>query len=384
MAAKHTSNHQQLQPGKHVRCWPILVHPHDDRGANPSMIDRSAPTPHFGIPASQGAVPPAAFLFRSAWPAASEFHIRGSLRHRQTEGTTCSADETTCPQAGWCCGAGETCSVDNGAFFCCPAGAGAGCARVCAAGDFQCGSICCANGQTCMGADTLSPFCVNPEPSSVAPTITTFSTRTTTTSLPSSTGPSNTISISTTHTSKATSPTAHATTIAASRTATHQASPPGATDTSTASATPQQGGLTHPAQIAIGIIVPVAVVLLGRGRGHGGGSTGDASFDFGTGSRGPTPPPAYSKAGLDASLEPGLSMHEQYIMEANAARGRERPPAVGEGFEMADLRGEGQPSAGQTVFDAQPGAGPGDVSPLSDDSGSSGRTSPHPGIAVAL
>ncbi|KAK3291236.1 uncharacterized protein B0H64DRAFT_45015 [Chaetomium fimeti] len=345
----------------------------------------------------EGAVPPAAFLFHSAWPPTSEFHIRGSLMHRQTDGTTCGADETTCPQGGWCCGAGETCSIDNGAFFCCPAGAGAGCARVCAVGDFQCGSICCANGQTCMGADTLSPFCVIPEPSSVAPT-TTPSSRTTTTSQPSSTSSSSSISTSTTHTSKPTSTAAHSsTTIAASPTATDQPSPPKATDTSTTSATPQQGGLTHPAQIAIGIIVPIAVVFLvgalwflifrrpGRGRGHRRGGTGDTSFGFGTGSRGPTPPPAYSKAGLDATSEPPLSMHEQYMMEANAERGREGP-AVGEGFEMADLRTEGHPTAGQTGVhtDTQPGAGPGDVSPLSDDSGSRGRASPHPGIAVAV
>ncbi|KAH6640272.1 hypothetical protein F5144DRAFT_89406 [Chaetomium tenue] len=342
----------------------------------------------------EGAVPPAAFLFHAAWPAGSEFHIRGaSLRNRQTEGATCGADETTCPQGGWCCGAGETCSVDNGAFFCCPAGAGAGCARVCAAGDFQCGSICCANGQTCMGADTLSPFCVSSAPSSVAPTTTTLPTQTTTTPLPSSTGSSSTTTISTTRTSKAPSPTTHSTTVATAPTMTDRPSPPGATNTSTASAAPSQGGLTHPAQIAIGIIVPVAVVIIvgalwflifrrpGRGRGHRRGGTGDTSFGFGTGSRGPTPPPAYSKASSDAALGPPLSMHEQYMREASAERRREGS-AVGEGFEMADLRREGNPGAGQTGVGMQPGAGPGDVSPLSDDGGPRGRVSPHPGNVV--
>jgi hypothetical protein len=74
-------------------------------------------------------------------------------------------------------------------------------------------------------------------------------------------------------------------------------------------------------------------------------------------------------------------MHEQYIMEANAERGRERR-VVGEGFEMADLTRDGNSSAGQTMVGTEPGAGPGDVSPLSDDLGSRGRTSPHPGNVV--
>lgn len=246
-----------------------------------------------------------------------------------------------------------------------------------------------------MGADTLSPYCISSVSSSVAPTTTTVPAQTTTTPLPSSTG-SSSKSISTT-TLKATTPTPRHTTAAASSTAAGHPSPPGATHTSTASAVPQQGGLTHPAQIAIGVVVPVAVVILvgalwflifrrpGRGRGHRRGGTGDTSFGFGTGSRGPTPPPAYSKAGSDRTLGgPPLSMHEQYIMEANAERGREGP-AVGEGFEMADLRREGGSSAGQTVVErigTQPGAGPGDVSPLSDDGGSRGRVSPHPGNVV--
>lgn len=76
-----------------------------------------------------------------------------------------------------------------------------------------------------------------------------------------------------------------------------------------------------------------------------------------------------------------MSVHEQYMMEASAERRREGS-AVGEGFEMADLRREGNPSAGQAGAGMQPGAGPGDVSPLSDDGESRGRVSPHPGNMV--
>ncbi|KAK4156556.1 hypothetical protein C8A00DRAFT_30522 [Chaetomidium leptoderma] len=85
-----------------------------------------------------GLVLSAAFLFRSAWPAISGTRTLTPLRNRQSDRTTCGTEETTCPQGGWCCGAGEACSLQDGAFFCCPAGAGAaGCARVCAVGDFQ-------------------------------------------------------------------------------------------------------------------------------------------------------------------------------------------------------------------------------------------------------
>ncbi|KAK0744404.1 hypothetical protein B0T21DRAFT_380690 [Apiosordaria backusii] len=111
------------------------------------------------------------------------------LQRRQAAGT-CRADESTCPQAGWCCNKDETCSLEGGAFFCCPSGAGReGCIRVCAAGDFQCGGtspgttgICCANGQTCIGGDTPLPFCANTGTSSSRRTTT---SRSTTTSQPS-------------------------------------------------------------------------------------------------------------------------------------------------------------------------------------------------------
>ncbi|KAK4039612.1 hypothetical protein C8A01DRAFT_46942 [Parachaetomium inaequale] len=339
---------------------------------------------HLSLQGPAGSVSPAAFLFRSAWPAVPGIDVPASLWSRQTDGSTCGAGETTC-------GAGETCSLDNGAFFCCPAGAGtAGCSRVCAAGDFQCGSICCADGQTCMGADTLSPFCVSQSrtrvSSAIVSTATTFSTGTATSSLPSSTSSSFPASSSTTSTSPTQTPsTASATAIPTATTSPTADQPPPAetTDASTGTATPQQGGLPHSAQIAIGIIVPVAVVFLvaalwflifrrpGQSRGHRRWGTGRSSFGAGTGSRGPTPPPAFSKNGLGAAAAGApLSMHEQYMMEAEAERGRDAA-----GYELADLRG----AAGQ------PWQGPaGDVSPMSGGSSPSGRASPHPGNPVVV
>ncbi|KAL2141633.1 hypothetical protein VTI28DRAFT_2127 [Corynascus sepedonium] len=77
-----------------------------------------------------GLVAPAAFLFRPARPADSENGSGAARWRRQLEEATCGPDETICPQSGWCCGAGETCSLSNGAFFCCPAGTDtAGCVR---------------------------------------------------------------------------------------------------------------------------------------------------------------------------------------------------------------------------------------------------------------
>ncbi|KAK4179145.1 hypothetical protein QBC36DRAFT_364875 [Triangularia setosa] len=61
------------------------------------------------------------------------------LDRRQAAGI-CRADESTCPQGGWCCKKDEICSLEAGAFFCCSTGAGKeGCVRVCTSGDFQCG-----------------------------------------------------------------------------------------------------------------------------------------------------------------------------------------------------------------------------------------------------
>jgi hypothetical protein len=248
-----------------------------------------------------------------------------------------------------------------------------------------------------MGADTLSPYCVSESrtrvSSAIVSTATTFSTGTATSSRSSSSLPtsSGTTSTSPTQTPSTTSPTAIPT-IATSPTA-DQPSPAGTTDASTATATPQQGGLPHSAQIAIGIIVPVAVIFLvgalwflifrrpGQTRGHRRWGTGGSSFGVRTGSRGRTPPPAYSKDGLGAAADGPLSMHEQYMMEAEAERGRDT-----EGYELADLRGAGQPwqGPGPTGDGTRGGPGAGDVFPMSRESSPSGRASPHPGNPVAV
>lgn len=112
-------------------------------------------------------VPPAQYLFRSATPAVG--FLGGSIgrtspARRNSIGPYCAEFETKCAQGDWCCNTGETCSFDtvNGAYLCCGASAGAaGCARVCAVGTFQCGSVCCTHGQTCFGGDTVSGYCAH-------------------------------------------------------------------------------------------------------------------------------------------------------------------------------------------------------------------------------
>ncbi|KAK1750505.1 hypothetical protein QBC47DRAFT_393601 [Echria macrotheca] len=103
---------------------------------------------------------PAQYLFRTANPALSS----RALGRRDSVGPICAEYETKCAQGDWCCDTGETCSFDtvNGSFLCCGATAGPnGCSKVCAAGTFQCGSVCCTYGQVCFGGDTVSGYCIN-------------------------------------------------------------------------------------------------------------------------------------------------------------------------------------------------------------------------------
>ncbi|KAK4442133.1 hypothetical protein QBC34DRAFT_456239 [Podospora aff. communis PSN243] len=119
------------------------------------------------MPPEYSVVRPAQYLFRSATPAIG--FLGGSIgrtspARRNSIGPYCSEFETKCAQGDWCCNTGETCSFDtlNGAYLCCGASAGAaGCARVCAVGTFQCGSVCCTHGQTCFGGDTVSGYCAH-------------------------------------------------------------------------------------------------------------------------------------------------------------------------------------------------------------------------------
>jgi hypothetical protein len=121
-----------------------------------------------------------------------------------------------------------------------------------------------------------------------------------------------------------------------------------------------------------------------RARGHRRGGTGGTSYGAGTA----TPPPAYSKSGLDTVIAPPLSLHERYIMESNAERGR-GAQGSGEGFEMADLPSAATTAAavrgrGDGVVGPGKGVGAEDVSPISGYGGSRGRTSPHPGTVVVV
>ncbi|KAK0624440.1 hypothetical protein B0T14DRAFT_495708 [Immersiella caudata] len=117
--------------------------------------------------AEYSVIPPAQYLFRSATLAVG--FLGGSIgrtspARRNSIGPYCAEFETKCAQGDWCCNTGETCSFDkvNGAYLCCGASAGAAeCARLCAVGTFQCGSVCCTHGQTCFGGDTVSGYCVH-------------------------------------------------------------------------------------------------------------------------------------------------------------------------------------------------------------------------------
>ncbi|KAK4194255.1 hypothetical protein QBC40DRAFT_188625 [Triangularia verruculosa] len=335
-----------------------------------TMSDKS-PTYLFR-PARQATLPPAPPSTRtstsstisssfSATRTASSLPSSTSLtiERRQAAGT-CRADESTCPQAGWCCNKDEACSLEGGAFFCCPIGAGKeGCVRVCAAGDFQCGGttsdstgICCANGQTCVGGDTPLPFCANTGTSSSKRMTTALSTSQTSTS-----------SESHSHTSTITSsrhtltlnpdPLPSTTTITFPDTSSLSASP-----TETPTQSPGRG-LSIPAQIAA-IIIPLVIITLivscifrcrrKKKRGTRIQST-DFSTDFSeqnsassrTTSTGapanvadglsfysayssypktpPPPPPTFSAGrmhGRDTKEEDGevMSLHERYMMES--------------------------------------------------------------------
>ncbi|KAK1828073.1 hypothetical protein QBC39DRAFT_385397 [Podospora conica] len=286
-----------------------------------------------------GVAPPSGFLFRPAHPASLPFGgFIGVLSGRDSIGPVCASTEAKCAQGDWCCDIGDTCSVLDGAFLCCPPGAaGAGCARVCAAGDFQCGSICCAERQTCGGGDTPSPFCINPTGSSTFPAATTTST-------PPAT------SLATTPTASTTPPilssTARPTTVSPPKTI------PTATPTPTPSRAPSSDtGLPLSAQITMGVLVPFLVILLVIGlwfclfrrpaRRRREIDERDLDLDGVGGGRGApsdrrrpsTPPPAYTK---------------NEIVVATTSQGytfsRARSP--GQGHELETLRRPGTAGRG--------------------------------------
>ncbi|KAK0616964.1 hypothetical protein B0T14DRAFT_254868 [Immersiella caudata] len=213
--------------------------------------------------------PPSGFLFRRAQPATLPPGFVGlSLSGRDSVGPTCAANETKCSEGDWCCDTGDTCSLDNGVFLCCAPGAeSAGCSRVCAAGDFQCGSICCANGQACAGADSGAPFCVNSSSSSSALATATTPTSSATTLPPTTPRPATT-SKSTTRSSTPTSRSFSTLELAPTNTATFIPQFPTATFTPTPTPSSEAtvgGGVPLGMGIAIGIIVPVVVITMVAG-----------------------------------------------------------------------------------------------------------------------
>ncbi|KAK3401567.1 hypothetical protein B0T20DRAFT_402042 [Sordaria brevicollis] len=287
-------------------------------------------------------VPPTRFLFQPAHrPKLLPLHIgtlasspgrRGLFELAQRDLLTCASDETTCSQGNWCCGNGSTCSLDNGAFFCCAAsGAGdaqdGGCARVCAAGDFQCGNVCCADGQTCMGAESGSPYCLNPTttmssmPLSTAPA--TFISPTTSTV--GQTTSTSTMSLSTTSlTASIPAATAIVNIPSSSSPSTSEtmSSPSQVATAAPTSSESHEGGIPMAAQVSIGVIVPVVCIILvfglwmvlfrrsnrsrrltmAFGRNGGDDDVPPGFYVVGPGDSGSgnlyplTPPPAYTKS----------------------------------------------------------------------------------------
>ncbi|KAK4444501.1 hypothetical protein QBC34DRAFT_183142 [Podospora aff. communis PSN243] len=211
-------------------------------------------------------VPPAGFLFRRANPATIPRGFVGlSLSGRDSVGPTCAANETKCSEGDWCCDTGDTCSLDNGVFLCCAPGAeGAGCSRVCASGDFQCGSICCANGQACAGADTGAPFCVDSSSSSsslAAATPTPLATSAT--ALPTTTSRPTTTSKPAARSSATSSRSFSTLELAPTNTGTFIPQFPTSIPTSTPSSEVAVGGdIPLGVGIAIGVIVPVVVITM--------------------------------------------------------------------------------------------------------------------------
>ncbi|KAK0673083.1 hypothetical protein QBC41DRAFT_396937 [Cercophora samala] len=340
------------------------------------MSDKS-PTYLFR-PARQALVPPSSSTSSSSISLPSSSSVTRTttslsstatlgLERRQAVGT-CRVDESTCPQAGWCCGKDETCSLEAGAFFCCPIGAGKeGCVRVCSSGDFQCGGtapdttgICCANGQTCIGADTPLPFCADTGiSSSTRRTLTAPSTSQTSPSFPSHTStmtkplPSSAPGLDPSA-SLSTFPTATISTI------------PSPTPTETPSPT---SGLSIPAQITA-IVTPLVIITLivccilrcRRKKQRGtriqstdfseqptsrNGATGTETTNNADGlsfysayssypKTPPPPPPTFSAGrlyGREAKEEDGevMSLHERYMMESRMFRTPTPQSPVGQG-----------------------------------------------------
>ncbi|EAA29559.2 hypothetical protein GE21DRAFT_9395 [Neurospora crassa] len=211
-------------------------------------------------------IPPTRFLFQPAHRPKYDIGTLASPGRRGLLGLaqrdlTCASDETTCTQGSWCCGNGSTCSLDNGAFFCCPPEAGQdGCARVCATGDFQCGNVCCADGQTCMGADSGSPYCVNPSTTSntLMSSVPLPTTPTTTTALISSTVAHTTPTMMTTASSSVSTTSDTAVPFPSSMSSSQTA----AASTTVSPSPDREGGIPMAAQISIGVIVPVFCIFL--------------------------------------------------------------------------------------------------------------------------
>ncbi|KAK0629305.1 hypothetical protein B0T17DRAFT_652979 [Bombardia bombarda] len=298
-------------------------------------------------------VPPTRFLLQPARPAMmlyDDVHTdliprASSLRPRDSVGPTCASNETKCLLGDWCCNLGETCSFDNGAFFCCASGAAnnqGGCARVCGIGDFQCGSICCANGQTCMGDGTPSPYCINSTSSTaqstIAPALQTTNTQ-----------------------SSHVSPTSHTsdtkdTTNKSTPTQTSTSTSPASVSSSPAASANSLSGMSVGSQIAMGVVVPIVVIVIvaalwllifrrpsrQRPRTRGTFSSQRPSYYP------PTPPPAYTKnspfvsvVGHGGRFPPSASSSARGDGPSSPVSGVSGS-GVDEAFEMAPLAGGGE------------------------------------------
>ncbi|KAK3987960.1 hypothetical protein QBC44DRAFT_111382 [Cladorrhinum sp. PSN332] len=300
------------------------------------------------------------------------------LNSRATEGgPNCASHQTTCPQGGWCCNPGETCSFDNESF-CCPIGSNLGalgCRRVCAAGDFECGSVCCATGQTCIQSHGLLPYCVSKTSSVLTAVRSVVVTSTPTPSTSSSLSPLSTESIGTGstsselpfHTPTTTITSVHGRSSATSSfTTTTTALPSPKSELGSSPTSLPSGGLPTSAQISIGIIVPLFVLMLlawlwfcvfrnrfsssSQSRASSSmprrsrlGGELDDSFQFPQRSAAGSPPPSYMYPNLKTLDISTMSVHERYILESS------RPIAPPQPVKLQTLRSTA------TMTDRSPG-----------------------------
>ncbi|KAK3332799.1 hypothetical protein B0T19DRAFT_381442 [Cercophora scortea] len=247
--------------------------------------------------------------------------------------STCASDEVKCSQGAWCCKGDETCSLENGVFLCCSSwlSTGKSCARVCAAGTFECGFICCADGQSCIAGSTVLPYCTGDAKAVI-------STRTSTSTATLS-------QLSSLDTSHASSSVARTMGNSSLHVATTSIDPSRSTASQNSPSESRAGGNTGlpvSAQIALGVAVPIVVILIIVGMwlclfrrqrqaavvtvAEALGEEDNASmYDL------PTPPPAYSKNEIVVVTTEGCALSAELASSTDTDEAHEMGAVVGDG-----------------------------------------------------